>query len=390
MTMTRTLPLIVWTLGLALAACGDNHGAAPDAAPPVDAASGPPRAVVVAGDFGPGHPGVLSTLDPATLTVMTNVGPALAVGDDPILRHFGGELFIVNRNDGNNITILDDQTLALEEQLGTGASTNPQDVAVRGQNLYVATFGGKGLVMLTRGQTTVTTIDLSQDDPDGKPNCNSVYLVGSDLYVSCGLLDDANKFVPRGPGKVYVVDTATNAIKTTLTLSTKNPFGVFEQIPATARVDENPGDLLMPTVLFADGSGCVERIATGGAAPSAAGCVPMMMNTTDLKGYASRIGFLIDKVAAAEITWLATPTTFPKADLRAYDMPSGALWPRPLNPSTEAIGDLAVCPGGEIVVADTTMNASGLRVYNIEAAELTKAALPIGLPPGSTHGIVCY
>jgi len=50
-----------------------------------------------------------------------------------------------------------------------------------------------------------------------------------------GLLDDTNLLVPRGPGKVYVVDTATNAIKTPLTLSTNNPFGVFEQIPATAR-----------------------------------------------------------------------------------------------------------------------------------------------------------
>jgi hypothetical protein len=389
MTMTRTLPLIVSTLGLALTACGGNgnHEPAPDAAP-----AGPPRAVVVSGDFGPGHPGVLSTLDPATLAVTMNAGPAMAVGDDPILRHFGGELFIVNRSDGNNITILDDQTLALKEQLGTGASSNPQDVAVHGNTLYVATFGGKGLVMLTRGQATVTTIDLSQEDPDGKPNCNSVYLAGSDLFVSCGLLDDTNKFVPRGPGKVYVIDTATNTIKTTLTLSTNNPFGVFEQIPAGA--PNNAGDLLMPTVLFpvppstALPTGCVERIATG-ATPAAAGCVPMM-NNTDLMGYASRIAFLIDKVDAVAITWIATPTTFPKSDLRAYDMPTSALWAGPLNPSTEAISDLAVCPHGELVVADTTMDANGLRVYNSGAAEVTKAALPIGLPPNSTHGIVCY
>jgi len=386
--MTKTLSLIVSTLGLAFTACGGNQGAAPDAAPPVDAPpAGPPRAVVVAGDFGPGHPGVLSTLDPtsdpATLTVTMNAGPAMAVGDDPILRHFGGELFIVNRSDGNNVTILNDQTLALEEQLGTGAASNPQDVAVTGQKLYVATFGGKGLVMLTRGQATITAIDLSQDDPDGKPNCNSVYLVGSNLYVSCGLLDDTNKFVPRGPGKVYVVDTATNAIKTTLTLGTKNPFGVFEQIPADAQ--HNAGDLLMPTVAFADGSGCVERIATG-ATPAAAGC---MMTNADLMGYASRLAFQVDKSQGLGITWIATPTTFPKADLRAYDIPTSALRAGPLNASGETIGDLAICPGGELVVADTTANANGLRLYN-NGAEVTKSALPIGLPPGSTHGIVCY
>jgi len=70
-------------------------------------------------------------------------------------------------------------------------------------------------------------------------------------------------------------------------------------------------------------------------------------------------------------------------------MPTNALRAGPINPSTEAIGDLAICPGGELVVADTTTNANGLRLYN-NAAELTKSALPIGLPPSSTHGIVCY
>ena len=53
------------------------------------------------------------------------------------------------------------------------------------------------------------------------------------------------------------------------------------------------------------------------------------------------------------------------------------------------IGDLAVCPGGEIVVADKTMDANGLRVYR-GTTEVTTAALPIGKPPLSSRGIVCY
>jgi hypothetical protein len=376
--MTKT-KLAIATLGLAVSACGDNR-AAPDAGVPVDAPAGPPRAVVVAGDFMAGHPGVLSTLDPATNAVMANVGPPLAVGDDPILRHFGSELFIVNRADGNNVTILDDQTLQLKEQLGTGAGSNPQDVAVTGNKLYVATFGGKGLVMLTRGSATITTIDLSADDPDGKPNCNSVYFVGSDLYVSCELLDDTMQFFPpRGPGKVYVINTATNTIRTALTLGHPNPLGVFERIPSSA--PSGGGDLVMPTIDFADGSGCVERITTG-AAPAAAGC---MIDNTDLKSYASRMAFQVDKDIA--ITWIATG--YPKTELLAYDMTIKLLWAGALNASTELIGDIALCPAGELVVTDTTMNANGLRIYN-EGGELTRAALPIGLPPTSAHGVVCY
>jgi hypothetical protein len=377
--MTKTPLLIVSTFWLALAACGNGDPPLADAG---DVPAGPPRAVVVAGNFMPGNPGVLTTLDPATRTVMTNVGPALAVGEDPILRHFGNELFIVNRAGGNNVTILDAQTLQLEEQLGTGAGNNAQDVAVLGPKLYVATFSGPGLVVLTRGSTTPTPIALPADDPDGTPNCNSVYMVGSNLYVSCGLLDDTKAFVPRGPGKVYVVDTATSAIKTTLTLGHANPFGVFEQIPASA--PHGGGELLMPTVLFSDpNTGCVERITTG-PTPAAAGC---FVDNTVLGGYASRIAFQIDGGGA--FAWIAVPTTFTTADLIIFDMVIDTPWPGAFNAPGQAIGDVVACPSGELVVTDTTMNANGLRVYS-GAAEVTTAPLPIGLPPSSTHGLACY
>lgn len=355
-------------------ACGDDRRPA-DMAPPVA-----PRVIAVAGDFNAGHPGVLSTLDPASRAVTTNAGPAMAVGDDPVLRHAGSELFIVNRADGNNVTILDDRTLRFKEQLGTGAGANPQDVAVLGAKLFVPTFTGKGVTVLTRGTTTTTTIDLSADDPDGKPNCISAYVVGNELYVACGLLDDTRPFFPpRGPGKVYVVDIASSTIKATLTLAHQNPFGAFEQIPASA---PHGGDLVIPTIFFADGSGCVERITTG-ATPTAPGC---LVDNAALGGYASRIAFQVGDRSA--IAWLSVPTTFPNADLRAYDLASDTLR-NALNPSTQAIGDVVACPAGEIVVADTTMNANGLRVYE-GSTERTTAALPIGLPPTSTRGLECY
>lgn len=378
------------TAAAALAGCGDNaravppgSGPPPDASPPGDSAPDPvvTHAVVVAGDFNPGHPGVLSIYDAATGGVHTNAGPAMAVGDDPVLRHLGHELFIVNRADGNNVTILDDRTLAFEEQLGTGAGSNPQDVAVVGDKLYVPTYGSAGVTVLKRGSTAASVIDLSADDPDGKPNCESIYLVGSDLYVACQLLDDTQVVLPpRGPGKVYVVDTTNDSVRATLTLGHDNPFSLLEQVPAGA---PHGGELLIGTVLFDDGSGCVERIVPG-ATPQVAGC---LVDNADLGGYASRIAFEDD--AGGAVTFLAVPTAFPHADLRALDMPTGVLRPAALNASAEIAGDVAVCPDGSIVVADPTMNANGLRVYQ-GSMEKTTAALPIGLPPTSTHGLVCY
>ena len=366
---------------LALAACGDNpssslpDGSLADAA--VDAAPLPPRAVVVAGDFTAGHPGVLSALDVEARTMMTNVGPAMAVGNDPVVRVFDGKLYVINRTD-NNVTILDALTLQLVEQLGTGAGSNPQDVAVLGSTLYVPALGGKGLVTLVRGSTAVTEIDLSADDPDGKPNCNSVYRVGSDLYVSCGLLDDTQQFLPpRGPGKVYVLDSASGAIKQTITLSTKNPIGLFEQVPATA---VHGGELVIPTVDFATGEGCVERVVTGATA-QAAGC---LVTNAALGNFASRIEL------AGTMMWLIVPAQdYVHSDLRGFELAGESLWPDAINPTSQVIQDVAACADGAVVVADSTMSASGLRVYE-GTTEKTTAPLPIGLRPQAQHGLVCY
>src|ERR1044071_3116248 len=100
--MMNTYRLAALGLCTALCACDDNPRVVPEVPPP--------GVVIVAGDFRLGNPGILTTLEQATRAVHINVGPAMAVGSDPILRRVGSELLIVNRND-NNVTILDDQTL---------------------------------------------------------------------------------------------------------------------------------------------------------------------------------------------------------------------------------------------------------------------------------------
>lgn len=374
-------------LALALVACGDARNV-----PPV---VGPSPAVIVAGDFTAGHPGLLTVLDTDTLDVQQNIAPAMAVGSDPILRHIGGELLIVNRGE-NNITILDDRTLAFKEQLGTGDGSNPQDVAVVGNKLYVATFQGLGLAVLTRGSSEVRAVDLSADDPDGEPNCNSVYRVsdrvGDRVYVSCELFDPT--FTPRGPGKVYVVDATTGVLEPelTVTLGHQNPFGLFEQIPTGA---PHAGDLLIATVGdFTPAAGCIERVATA-AAPAAAGCV---LENALVKGYPTRIAFHVD--ASLAMMWTAvavprmpaTPTDPPPpplGDLRGYDLLTNSLWTDPINPASVIVTDVTDCPSGDVILVDSTFNANGLRVYQ-GTAERTTRPLPIGLGSFSSHGLVCY
>lgn len=385
------------TLALTVTACGDNldndrpDGGGGDASTP-DAATRPERAIVVAGDFNAGNPGTLVAIDIDARAVLPLTAPAGAIGEDPIVRYEAGELFIVNRNAGNNVTILDANTLALVEQLGTGANSNPQDVAVVGDKLIVATLGNKGAVVLTRGSNTVEELDLSADDPDDKPNCSSIYKVGDRLYVACGLLDDTMQFLPpRGPAKVYILDATTFAQVDALTLSTKNPISLFEQLPEYA---PNAGDLLLPTVEFATGMGCVERISTG-ATPAAAGCV---VANTDLGNYASRVGAhaveftgpVRSNVVVPPMLYMTVATPdFSGSALRAFDLGTSMLQ-QGQTAATQVLGDLAVCPTtGTLVVADTKMGAHGVRLYQ-GTSELTTQPLPISLRPVSSHGAICF
>jgi hypothetical protein len=359
-------------IALVLAGCGDNKNP-PGNNPEPDAAAGP-RAVVVSGDFA--ATGVMSVLDLGTMEVTQRVAPNGAIGTDPVLRKIGDELFVVNRNDGNNITILDATTFAVKEQLATGANSNPNDVALVGNKLYVPTFAGKGVVVLTRGTTTTTVIDLSQFDTDGVPNCIAATAVGNDVYVACERLD-AN-FKPRGVGTIAVIDTATDTLRTSVNLTTANPIGTLETLPN--------GDLVIataPQIITDPTAGCVESI-TPGATPKANGCV---VTNADLGGFVNRIE--VQDTASFKIAWMVT-SNFPMGYVEAFDLETKCLWAAPVTPSSQAIVDIVSCPNLQLVVADAVMDQpTGLRVYE-GSAEKTTAPLDIGIKPASTRGLVCY
>jgi hypothetical protein len=295
-----------------------------------------------------------------------------------VLRKFGNELFVVNRAGGNNVTILDASSFEAREQLGTGAGSNPQDVATFGDKLFVPATGTAGVVIVTRGQTSTTTIDLSSLDPDGKPDCVSAYRVGGDIYVACELLDE--NFTPRGNGKVAVIDGLTNQLRTTVTLSTANPFGVFTELPEDQGLVIPTFDYLSPTTR------CLEHVRAGDT-PSSAGC---LVQNADLGGYVVRSA--TQQVGNAQILWMIVNNgnfSAEESRLWGYDLESKMLWADAVSPATQVLTDLAPCPNGQLVVADKTMSANGLRVYE-GATETTTAPLAVGVRPQSSPAIVCY
>jgi hypothetical protein len=107
----------------------------------------------------------------------------------------------------------------------------------------------------------------------------------------------------------------------------------------------------------------------------------------------SDLGGFVNGIAFGDKLWLSVVVdeNFATASgqLREVDLSSGALASTPVSPASEQITDLAACPDGSVVTIDSTMNATGVRVFK-SGTERTSSPLAIGLPPIFSSGIVCY
>jgi DNA-binding beta-propeller fold protein YncE len=365
--------LIVLCLGLQ-SGCEDQQ-------PDLDARLGERSATafLVTGDFQ--STGVASALALPSLRLLRNVAAGVA-GADPVVRAADGALYIVNRGEGN-VTILDGADFTLQAQISTGASSNPQDVAVVGDQLYVPALDSPGVLVLDRRQPdggVVATIDLSRLDPDGWPDCNSAYAVDGRLFVTCGRLDRQNRFRARGPGVVAVIDTATRQITSVIELEHPNPLGQLRRAPPGS---EFAGDLLVSTVSFGEAfpAGCVERVAVA-PTPRSAGCA---VENEALGGYAAQYDHAPDGTL-----WLAVTRCVVDCDSRApvadvMTLRAGSM--QRFVAAPEQPIDLAVCPDGHVVVIG---RRAGLQVYAPEGGLRTPEPITVSPPPSASGGLVCY
>jgi hypothetical protein len=367
------------------AACGDNKKPlAPDGGgsnvAPIDAPS-TPRAIVVApsADFST-PPGIMSELDVASQRVTQNLFAGV-VGADPYLREYNGMLYVINRDTGDNITIVDATTLQYVTQIATGTSSNPQDIAVVGDKLYVPALGTAGVLVLSQAMGTITnTLDLSgsdaANDPDGKPDCVSAFVVGTDVYVACDTLD--SNFAPEGNGKLVVIDSTTDTVRITVQMPVPNPQNEFVQLP-----DQ---DLMISAEPLDSGSdemkGCIVRV-TPGTTPAAV----CQIENTDLGGIVNHMAL---KPAPNPLLYISVEAfDFSGASLSTWNVLNANDLTNNISPSTETITDVTVCPDNTVIAADQTAALNGLRIYT-GTTEVTTMPLPIGLPPGDGNGMVCY
>lgn len=246
--MTQHRKIALLALGVALLA------------PRADAAS---RAFVTCTDYGVS--GTLSSLQDASPFPATN--NAATIGSDAVPRFWGGLLYVVNRQGGDNIQVLDPagnfQTVI---QFTTGPGSNPQDIALASSTkAYVSRYESAD-VWIVNPQTGAHTGTISLAgfaDADGIPEMSRMAVVGRRLFVALELLDRVNFFTPTGPGKVAVIDMDTDQLidadpqaqgVQAITLSRANPTTQFQ-------LDRSSGKLMIgETGNYGVNDGGVENI----------------------------------------------------------------------------------------------------------------------------------
>ena len=367
----RTIAIVSLSL---FAACGDNLG--PSVGADAEPGTATPKAIVVAGDFQ--ATGVLSVVDVTEQSVRV-AAVAGVVGPDPVLRHVGDEYVIINRLGGDNVTILD-RNLQLVEQLGTGASSNPQDAVVVGGKVFVAALASPDLLVMDRGSNRPPRrVSLATlDSVDGFPDCVAVTAVENKVFVACGQLD--RDFKPRGPGQIAVVDAETERVLSTFSLASANPIGLWTRSPAASVYG---GDLLIATVPdYANlALGCVERVSTDNS-PASKGCA---ITNQALGAYANHLEVTDEALWVAATGFDASFNPF--GSLRHVSLDTGMLTATTASAAAQVVVDVAACSNGQVVVSDRAP-VNGIRIYGA-TGEVTTEPLPIGMRPGTGNNIVC-
>ena len=143
--------------------------------------------------------GALATFDLDSQTLTENIA---SVSGDPVIIMDGGWLWQLNRYQYDTLRKYDPENLQVplaEVSLAPDVgSSNPHDVAVCGDQLFVSLYGENRIPILDQTSLEqINDIDISEwADADGTPEASSMVVVGSQLYVGLQRLDRNNGFDP--------------------------------------------------------------------------------------------------------------------------------------------------------------------------------------------------
>jgi len=333
------------------------------------------RAVVVTTNFETGALASVRTAPPRRATF-----PASTIAGDAVIRPLGERLVVLNRFLADNVQILDpSRGLRTVLQCSTGAGSNPHDLAlIAPDKAYVTRYDLPRLLIVDPsaracGRFERGSIDLGPfADADGLPEMNQVVVDGGRAFVTIQRLNRRRAFEPTGPGRVLVIDLASDSVVAELPLTGANPFG-----DASGIVHEpGTGKLVVGSVgkFGTIGDGGLQRIDP----------VTLTVEPGFYVSEAALGGDITDFVLASPTRGYAIVQARNERNVLVRFDPSGVEAPQELLSRSGFLPDVALAPDGTVWVADQTLPAPGLRVFDpITGEQMHGGVLDVGLPPFS-------
>ena len=191
-------------------------------------------------------------------------------------------------------------------------------------------------------------------------------IVDAKLYVSLELLDRNNFFTPAERGVIVVIDTVTDQVLSSITLTGGNPFSDTKGL-----VVSDGALVIAETGKFGVNDGGIERIDL--ATNTAQG---FFVSDADLGGDINDFVLVSDHNAYAVISHTDFTDSVVEFD------PATRTITRTLSTGSDFVSDLELNDRGELYAADRSATRPGIRIFRAaDGTELTTAPLDLGLPP---------
>jgi len=307
-------------------------------------------------------------------------GDLAVIPGDPTGRYHEGLVYVVGRGGADLIQVYDPAAgFSLLREFSIGQGRNPQDIAFdAGGEAYVSCYDAAVLlkVDVTAG-TVLETYDTSSfADADGLPETAWMLARQGRLYLAAQKLDRNNWYAPTGPGAILVFDTTVETwVDMDPLAAGVQPLALVGADPYTRmEAVDNGTDPWRLRV------GCVGfyGVLDGGLEevdPGAGVSLGYLVTEQDLGGDITAF------VGSGESVHVLVSDASFITSLRRYDPADDTV--AVLDTGNGYVhADLAWDGGFQIFVADRTLGAEGLRVFDaVSGAELTTGALATGLPP---------
>ena len=302
-----------------------------------------------------------------------------SIHSDAVSRHYNNLVYVVNKLGGDNIQVLDPaSSFSTLRQFSVGNGSNPQDIAfLSDSKAYVTRYDTNELWVVNPSTGVHTgTVDLSTlADSDGLCEMDKMIIIDDRLFVCIQRLDRNYYWLPSGTSYIAVVDCDADTLLDTdpgqagiqpIELSYTNPFSNIQYNPFINRlyvscvgswgVNDGGVEIINHETLQSEGLLFTESNAGG--------------DINDVEIFSASLGYAI-----------VTNSSF-NTDLISFNPATGAKLATVYSPGDYVINDIEISPGGKIFLADITITAPGIRIYNAyDGSVISSGAISTGLPP---------